>query len=244
MRQNYPMKRSLLLPLLVVAVWVVSSCTSTRYVSDSLKSYAPTDIPLIEPYTHVYHIERGNKAAYSDSLSYLAHETLLDCLEENSAWFPYEKILYLDDKDVWLDLAGDMDMFLAHCRDSRRSEIASWPLPASLAEFMAANNLPYAMMLYHSGMMRSAKNFNSAVAANVAVTVGTVALSVLTGGLTPVVYGTSHRVMSKFIVVVANATEGRVSYYNMAEDAYDPLDRTQDYELLKRVFRKYPSKKM
>lgn len=237
------MKRSLLLPLLVVAALAVTSCTSTRYVSESLKSYAPTDIPLIEPYTDVFYIENGKGSQYNDSLTYLAHETLLDCLEENVAWFPYGKILYLEDKDVWRDIAGDMDMFLAHCRGSRRSEIASWPMPESLADFMAANDLPYAMLLYHTGVTRSWKNFNRAVATDVAVTVGAIALGVLTG-VTPYVYGTTPtKAVSRFTVAVANAAEGTVSFYNSVEEAYEPVERAHDYELLRRLFRKYPAKR-
>lgn len=237
------MKRYLFISLFVVCVMTLSSCSSTRYVSESLKVSAPTDIPLIEPYTDVFYIEKGNQAQYNDSLTCLAHETLLDCLEDNASWFPYGKILYLDDKDVWIDMAGDMEMFLAHCRESRRGDVPSIPIPESLAAFMAANNLPYAMMLYHSGLTRSWKNYTRAVATDVAVAVGMAAVGILLGGVAPVVYGSSIKATSRFTVAVANAAEGTVSFYNSVEEGCEPLDRVNDYELLKRLFRKYPSAK-
>lgn len=236
------MKRFFAFLPLFFAVWMLSSCTSTRYVSDSLKAYAPADIPLIEPYTDVFYIESGLGAQYNDSLTYVAHEALLDCLEENVAWFPYDKILYLEDKEVWRSMALDMEIFLTRCGSSSRRRIATFPLPASLSEFMAANDLPYAMLLYHNGLTQSWKTYGKSVAADVALAVGTAALSILTGGLTPALYGTSVKATSRMTVAVANAAEGTISYYNTVEDAYEPVDPTRDYELLKRLFRKYPSK--
>ena len=248
--ESFKMKKQLLcLFSLVAAAFFLGSCTSTRYIADSLKTYAPTDIALIEPYTDMSYIQKGNQAEYDDSLSWLAHETLLDCLEDNASTFPYGEILYLNDKDTWRNIALDVDYLLEQCRGCARSTIAKYPIPESLATFMADNGLPYAMLLWHEGMMRSPKNYANQVAVDAAVTLGFMALSVLNTVLLhspsyTYYYGTPVKETSQFTVAVANADEGTLSFYNQVKAEQCPNDRMSDFELLHRLFKKYPKQQL
>ena len=236
----HAMKRFHLLLPLAALILTLTSCSATRYCSDSLKAYAPTDIPLIEPYSEIQYIEQRSEGVVNDSVTALAHDILLDCLEANTDNLPYGSILYLDDKDFWNDIGLDVFDLVQYSRNSRRSRVATYPIPESLQTFMDANDLPYVMLLYHTGMTRIAGNYAKEVVRDLAISVGVSVLANILLGGNVYAYTTPVHCLSEFTVAVANGAEGRLSFYNSYGRECEPLDGSQDGKLLRKLFKKYP----
>lgn len=97
------MKKSVLLTITLATL--LASCSTTRYVSAELKNAPLDSIPVLEPYTTVFWANSALQEEFSDSLTIIAHEQLLDVLETPSP-LPTGKVLYMQDGEFYEEIGA------------------------------------------------------------------------------------------------------------------------------------------
>lgn len=233
------MKRHTLVLFILAAL--LTSCSSHRYCASSFKSAVPESIPLVQPYVDIFAIGKG-QAAYSDSLSQVATQVLTGILDDNLSQFPISEFIQIDDDeyDRLIGRAGDELADKGRHTNARR--VRNFPLPESIRQLMVENDFPYLMFLYESGFHRPLGDVVKEAATDVALGVGlSILTAVLTGVVvTPVVSGNYSTEGTNLTLFVADRDANVVVYYNYVESESDPLDRSDVFPLVWRLFKDYP----
>lgn len=227
------MKKSVLLAITLATL--LASCSTTRYVSQELKNAPLDSIPVLEPYTTVFWANSALQEEFSDSLTIIAHEQLLDVLETPSP-LPTGKVLYMKDGEFYEEIGADVAELFAHCYGNRRKVAETAPLPTSLREFMTDNDLPYLAVIYQDGFSRSAGNYAIQIGAAVFEAIFTTIFSL--GTYTA--YSIPTKDMLTFRVLIADLYADRIAYFNRVETEHSPTERYNNTYYLQRAFGPYP----
>ncbi len=230
---------------------LLTSCASSRYCADTFSAQAPAKVPLLLPYVDIFAISKGQEA-YSDSLSTAASDVLTGILDDNLSQFPISEFIRIDDDELDRQVGRDgaalafaPKVNTSNGVKTRAKNIRSLPLPESIRQLMDDNDLPYLMLLYENGFVRMKGEVVRESAKNAAISVGLAAVVALVSlGSVIVVPSVDlpNPYATTFTLMVADRANDSIVYYNTVEEVDDPLSRTEVYELLWRLFKKYPAR--
>jgi len=200
---------------------------------------------MVQPYVDIFAVGNGQEV-YSDSLSQAATQVLTGILDDNRSQFPISEFIQINDADYNL-LVGQAGAELAAQGRERAKDIRRCSLPEPIRQLMTDNDLPVLMFLYESGFKRDWGDILKEAAVDAAVSVGvTVLTAILTAGTiisTPAVDSSSYATESTTItLLVADRESDSVVYYQWEEAEADPMDRTQVYDMLTRLFKYFPNR--
>ncbi|MBR5963486.1 MAG: hypothetical protein IK000_04980 [Bacteroidaceae bacterium] len=231
------MKKTSTLLTIILLVASLSSCSVTRYTSQTLRETPVNDIPVIEPYSSIYQLSLRDNEELSDSLTNVAHEHLLDILEAANS-FPTGSVLYMQDADFYQEIGYEGAQLFDRCYGNKKKNIEALSLPESLREFMHDNNLPYVMLIFQDGFTRTSGDYALEVGAAVAEAILTTVLSL--GTITA--YSVPLKDNLNYRVLIADAEANRVAYFNRVSVERNPTSRSNNFYMMERAFSRYPKK--
>ena len=223
--------------LLSLTVLLLTSCSTIRYYSEDLQANPMTDIPVLEPYTYIDYVagERELVSPMRDSLSRRANERLMQVLIDDPS-LPIGDVLHVDDDSICRLIGNEMDLIAWNCPSKR--DVPLTTLPSVMQQFMEDNDLPYVMLIFHGGYVRSKTNYSSEVAKSIGMALLTTALSL--GTVTT--YYVSAEQGSDMAILIADRDRHTLAYFNRIRSEGDPLSQDHLARQLKQALRKYPQK--
>lgn len=228
------MKKNIIIGIIAVSS-LLTSCSVTRYISADLQAAQPDSIPVLEPYTSVFQLNVLNEEEFSDSLTNVAHNQLLDILETPGA-LPTGSVLYMQDADFYQEIGADVARLFDICYGNRKKNIEQQPLPESLREFMHDNNLPYVAFLFQDGFTHTGGDYALQVGMSVLEAVLT---TVLTMGMVTT-YTIPYKDALTYRLLIADLEANRVAYFNRVSGERSPVSHSANYYMLERAFSRYP----
>lgn len=141
------MKKAVFYLFLLAALGLCSCSTSHIGVDRGVKALDVEDIAVIEPYTDIqtYLTTYKEEKVHSDSLTAVAHQTLMEVLADYPNWKECKVI-----RPENYDSIGE-DVFAIIKNDEKPSKVKATTPPASLLNSMEADSLDFAMVILQKG---------------------------------------------------------------------------------------------
>lgn len=223
--------------LLSLSVLLLTSCSTIRYYAEDLQANPMTDIPVLEPYTHIDYLagKRELVSLMRDSLSNRANERLMQVLIDDQS-LPIGDVLHVDDDSIRRVIGNEMDLIAWNCPSKQDAQLTA--LPPVMQQFMEDNDLPYVMLIFHGGYVRSRANYSSEIAKSVGLAVLT---TILTFGAA-MTYSVASEQGSDMAVLIADRDKQSLAFFNRVRSEGDPLSQNHLAHQLKQVLKNYPQK--
>lgn len=189
--------------LFVFAFAALSSCGTTRYVSDISAAQA-VPMVLIHPYSQLEYVQSNGDVTNDAPSSRDAEEILVQSVRIQ---FPeVSSVIGTDDVVNTEDIRSS----LSALPYVNVKTIGSSAVPAAVRNLILENGGRYGVLVYSDGFTRDIKNYRKSVAKDVFLAVVTTVVSL--GTITMI--GSSYKYGSHVYLMVVDAAEDRVIYYD------------------------------
>ena len=196
------------------AVAVLVSCGTSRYVS-GVPAGSAAPAALIEPLSYLTYIQSTGEESFDPEGSEKAQKLLADAV--SGAYPGLGGVLPVTDFDNPDELLNCIEA-LAQINNPKGLEQSSVPEP--VRKLLLANGYRYGLLVYSTGFTRDMKNYARAVAGNAVLAIVT---AVLTLGMVSV-YGIAIPYSSKVCLMVVDAQENRILYFDSTSGEMNPLE--------------------
>lgn len=218
------MKRLLVLALILV----LTSCGANKFLTSSVTPSQISNLSYLEPISYIQRIEKGNKSAFSDSLSTLTKTALDSLLQKNSAKFRLSQQLVFPNDTIKNKVEIELSSIAQQVFQKKKLEgIALTPAIDSLIE---SNGERFALSVVATGFGRRKGNYGGQVAKGAAI-------GILTLGMYTPVPIKSNLTLYAFIF---DAEKNEVAYYKMVPPVEkEPTDPEVIDKQLQELFKGY-----
>ena len=164
--------------LILAAALILTSCGTNKYLTSSTKSNEIENLNFFTPLSYIQYIEKGNKAAFSDSLSKISSQKIDSLLNENKIAFRLSEEIIIDN-DTLKGKIEDEIAYLANLIPQRK-KLDGIPLPPTIGSVLTNSNQRFALATVATGFGRRKGNYGGQVAKGAAVGILTLGMAVPT----------------------------------------------------------------
>jgi hypothetical protein len=215
--------------IILAGILTLTSCAANKYLSSSTtKSTEIKHIAYFHPLSYIQYIEKGNKAALSDSLSGITSENLSLVLDKNKPALRLDKEISILNDTV----KGKMEDELAYLARLIfvRKKLSGIPIPHTIDSILKNNNQRFALATVATGFGRKKGNYRGQVAKGAAIGILTLGMAVPT----PV---KSNLTLHAFIF---DAAKDEIAYYKKSMPVEkEPTDEQVIEKQLIKLFEGY-----
>jgi len=214
--------------ILFLSCLIFSACTTTRPLTSDVNPTEITDLKLLEPFSYISKIEKGNKGKLNDSLSLISKQLLYKVLDNLKGQIPLEGEITLSDTSVQRSLEKEIESL---CLSADRSKnLINLKITPTIDRILEANETRFGLITVSTGFTRIKGNYGKEIAKGVA-------LGILTLGMyvqTPV------KAYSTIYAMIVDSKANNVSFYqkSFVQDK-EPLDESVLTKQLQNIFKDY-----
>ncbi len=193
---------------------ILSSCTATKPMTSSVKPTDVTNIKLLEPYSYISMIKKGNRGELDDSVSTISKELVLEIFATNSSHIPLSGDIFLSDSAINIALEKEFESLIITA--DRNKSVSNLNITPTLDNVLEANQTRFGLIIVCTGFTRSKGNYGKEIVKGAAI-------GILTLGM---VVPTPIKAYSTMYAMIVDSEENNVTFYRKSflQDM-EPLDK-------------------
>lgn len=193
------MKGLRILLLLICCGFV--SCTVTKPLTSDVTPAEVTDLKLLEPYSYISMIKKGNQGELDDSISDISKQLNIEALKSFSGKIPLTGEIFLTDTAVNHKLEKEYEHLLLTAERNR--DITHLRITPTLDKVLESNETRFGLVVVASGFTRVRGNYGKQVLKGAA-------LGILTLGM---YYETPIKAYSTVYAMIVDAQKDNVAFF-------------------------------
>jgi hypothetical protein len=214
--------------ILLSTIILLTSCTVTNLLTSSVKPSEITNLKLLEPYSYIKIIEKGNRAKPDDSASVISKQFNISVLENLKDQIPITGEIFLTDTSTNKLLEKEYESIFMVA--DKNQNITNLKIPPTIDKLLEANETRFGLIIVCTGFTRVKGNYGKQVAKGAA-------LGLLTLGM---YYQSPIKAYSTIYAMILDSKEDNVSFYRKAYNPdFEPLDQSMLKKQYKKIFEGY-----
>lgn len=213
--------------LLLVCCGFVS-CTVTKPLMSDVTPAEVTDLKLLEPYSYISMIKKGNQGELDDSISDISKQLNMDALKSYTGKIPLKGEIFLTDSTVNHQLEKEYEQLILTAEKNR--DITHLRITPTLDKVLESNETRFGLVVVSSGFTRVKGNYGKQVLKGAA-------LGILTMGM---YYQTPVKAYSTVYAMIVDAQKDNVAFFRKSflqdQEPINPNVLSKQYE---DIFEKY-----
>ena len=204
------------------------SCTATKPLTSTVKPNEINDIKLLEPYSYISMIKKGNRGEIDDSISALSKQLNISILKNFEEQLPITGDIVLTDSVINNNLEKEYE-YLVLTADKNKS-ISNLTITPTLDKVLEVNNTRFGLIVICTGFTRAKGNYGKEVAKGAA-------MGILTLGM---YYQTPIKSHSTIYVMIVDSEEDNIAFFRKSFiQNKEPLDQSVLESQYRKIFDGY-----
>jgi hypothetical protein len=214
--------------ILIFCCLVLSSCTASKILTSNVKPAEVTDLKILEPFSYISMIKKGNRSQLDDSISSISKQLLLKVLENYKGQLPQTGKIILSDTAIKNSLEKEYELLILTA--DRTKSIANLKITPTLDKILEANETRFGLVIISTGFTRAKGNYGKQVAKGAA-------LGILTLGM---YYQVPVKAYSTIYAMIVDSKLDNVAFFRKSflQDM-EPLDESGLTKQFKKIFDGY-----
>lgn len=212
----------------LIAGMLFNSCGTGKMMVSSVRPDEIRQLKLIEPFSYISFIEKGNRTEHNDSISMLSSALLVEVMDNLNGQIPLSDDVAAVGPETRSDLLQEMGILCASAE--RRKKGAEVALTSGIDSLVQGTGERFCLLILSTGFTRVKGNYGKQVAKGAA-------LGLLTLGM---YYQVPVKSNSTLYFIVADAQRHNVAFYkkHMYSEG-DPLDKSVLTRQIRNIFKDY-----
>ena len=212
----------------ILSLLILSSCTATKLLTSNVKPAEVTDLKLLEPYSYISMIKKGNRGGIDDSISSTSKQLLFKVLESYKGQLPLTGKIILSDTVINKTLEKEYEYLMLTA--DRTKSITNLKITPTLDKILEVNETRFGLIIICTGFTRVKGNYGKEI-------VKGAALGILTLGM---YYQTPIKAYSNIYAMIADSREDNIAFYRKSfiQDK-EPLNQTVLTGQFNKIFEGY-----
>ncbi|MGB8492199.1 MAG: hypothetical protein WCE64_14170 [Bacteroidales bacterium] len=213
---------------LILGCIIFSACTTTKPLTSNVLSSEVTDLKLLEPYSYISMIKKGNRGEIDDSLSARSKELIIKVLEDFNGQIPITGEIFLSDTAVNNNLEKEYESLMLTADENKN--ISNLKITPVIDKILETNNVRFGLLTVSTGFTRIRGNYGKQV-------VKGVGLAILTLGT---YYQSPVKAYSTIYAMIVDSKEDNITFYRKSflQDK-EPLDENALKKQFASIFKGY-----
>jgi len=207
---------------------IASSCTASKLLTSDVKPDEVKDLHLLEPFSYISKITKGNRGQLNDSVSFISKQLIIKVLENFKGQIPLTGQIILSDSAVNSNLEKEIESL---CLSAERlNNISNLRITPTIDKILEANGVRFGLITLGTGFTRIKGNYGKEVAKGAV-------LGILTLGM---YYQTPVKANSTIYALIVDSKENNISFFRKSflQDN-EPLDENVLTRQFKDLFTDY-----
>jgi len=207
---------------------IASSCTASKLLTSDVKPDEVKDLHLLEPFSYISKITKGNRGQLNDSVSFISKQLIIKVLENFKGQIPLTGQIILSDSAVNSNLEKEIESL---CLSAERlNNISNLRITPTIDKILEANGVRFGLITVGTGFTRIKGNYGKEVAKGAV-------LGILTLGM---YYQTPVKANSTIYALIVDSKENNISFFRKSflQDN-EPLDENVLTRQFKDLFTDY-----
>ncbi|MCW5909511.1 MAG: hypothetical protein KIT62_00465 [Cyclobacteriaceae bacterium] len=206
----------------------LSSCTTTRLLTSSVKANEVTDLQKFETLSYITLIEKANRGTHNDTLSNLSKAIFADVLSSFGNRIPLTGNIIVNDFQTRNRVRQEIE-FLCITADKKK-EISSLKLMPTLDSLLEQNQKRFGLITITSGLTRVKGNYGKQIAKGIGI-------GILSLGM---VHVTPIKAHSTVYVMILDSKDNNIAFFRRSRlSDKEPLDEAILRKQVQRIFKGY-----
>jgi len=213
---------------LILSCIILSSCTATKLLTSNVQPTEVTNLKLLEPYSYISMIKKGNRGQLDDSISSISKQLNINVLKSFNGQIPITGDIILIDSTINKDLEKECENLILTAE--RNKSISNLKITPTLDKILEANDTRFGLIIICTGFTRLKGNYGKEIAKGAA-------LGILTLGM---YYQTPIKAYSTIYAMIVDSKEDNVAFYRKSfKQDLEPLDQEVLTNQYKKIFEGY-----
>jgi hypothetical protein len=197
-------------------------------LTSNVKPIEVTDLKMMDPFSYIYMIKKGNKSQLDDSISFISKQLVSKVLENYKGQLPLTGEIILSDTATKNSLEKEYELLLLTA--DRTKNISNLKITPNLDKVLEANETRFGLLIVSTGFTRAKGNYGKQVAKGAA-------LGILTLGM---YYQVPVKAYSTVYAMIVDSKENNVAFFRKSflQDM-EPLDESGLTKQFKKIFDGY-----
>jgi len=214
--------------ILILSCFILTSCTATKPLTSDVKPTEVTDLKLLEPFSYISMIKKGNKGQLDDSISSISKQLVFKVLENYKGQLPITGEIVLSDTAIVNSLEKEYELLMVTA--DRTKYITNIKITPTLDKILEANETRFGLLIISTGFTRTKGNYGKQIAKGAL-------MGILTLGM---YYQTPVKAYSTIYAMIVDSKEDNVAFFRKSflQDM-EPLDESVLTKQFKKIFDGY-----
>jgi len=215
--------------IIVITIFLFTeSCTVTKPLTSNVKPGEITDLKLLEPYSYISKIKKGNRGQVDDSISAVSKQLVYKVLESYEGQIPLKGKIILTGKEINESLEKEYETLMLTVEKNKN--VANITITPTLLRVLEANQTRFGLIIVSTGFTRVKGNYGKQVAKGFAI--GLVTLGMY--------YETPIKAYSTIYAIIVDSMEKNIAFYrkSFVQDM-EPLDEAAVTRQFRKIFEGY-----
>ncbi len=208
--------------------FLVTSCTTSKLLTSGLQAAEIIDIKLMEPFSNISVIAKGNLGDIDDSASFVSGNLIINVMEKFKGQVPLTGKIFLTDPEINNTLVKEYESLILAGKTVK--DVSHLQIPPTIDKVLEANDARFGMITVASGFTRIRGNYGKQIAKGAL-------LGLVTLGM---YYQTPIKSRSNIHVIIVDSQNNNVAFYRRSflQDK-EPLDENVLTKQFKNIFTGY-----
>jgi len=163
---------------LAIPILTLASCGANKYLTSSTKAADIASVNYFTPLCYIQYIEKGNKAAFSDSLSEISQSKVDSILAVKKTSFRLSEKIVLDNDTLKQKIERELAYLVRLI--TQRKKLEGIPLTPTIDSILKSGSQRFALATVATGFGRRKGNYGAQVAKGAAIGILTLGMAVPT----------------------------------------------------------------
>jgi len=197
-------------------------------LTSNVQASEVTDLKLLEPYSYISMIKKGNRGQLDDSISAVSKQMNINVIKGFNGQIPITGDIFLTDSAINKTLEEEYENLILTA--DRNKNITNLRITPTLDKVLEANNTRFGLIVICTGFTRIKGNYGKEIAKGAA-------LGILTLGM---YYQTPVKAYSTIYAMIVDSKEDNVAFYRKSfKQNMKPLDQSVLTNQYKKIFEGY-----
>jgi hypothetical protein len=214
--------------LIALCCILLSACTATKPLISSVNPTEVTELKLLEPYSYISMVKKGNRGELDDSISAIVKNLITEIITTNNQSIPLSGNIFLSDSSINKKLEKEFESLILFA--DRNRTITNLNITQTLDEVLEANQTRFGLIVVCTGFTRAKGNYGKEIAKGAAI-------GILTLGM---VVPTPVKAYSTIYTMIVDSDKNNVAFYRKSflQDG-EPLDKSILAKQYSKIFEGY-----
>jgi hypothetical protein len=213
----------------IIFIGFASSCSTSKLLKSELNPHDLEDIQLFHPVSKFYHIDKGNRLEFNDSLSRISKLLLLDILRQNQT-LPWGEEIVAEDGYAQEVLNDEITLLFHQTANSKSKNLHQVVIPPMITSLLAENGKRFGILTATTGFNRRKGNYGGQILKGIGI-------GVLTMGM---YYPVPIKANSFVEVIIVDNNTKEVAFFRRSQlPETEPLNKATLHRQLEAIFKGY-----